>query len=92
MKKFFNKSKTISILAGKSVQKDYVRSIMIKKKIEQFLGIKRELLFRARNYRYISLTDNISFKFINQRPEIRYRVGRRSLRKKMYKQIKEEKN
>ena len=54
------------------------------------MGIKRELLFRARNFRHIPLNDNISFKFINQRPEIRYRVDRRSMRKKMYKQIKEE--
>ena len=44
----------------------------------------------SENHRWIPLQDNLTLKFINQRPEIRFRVYRRSARKKIRAKIKQE--
>ena len=70
----------------------YYKLILLKKRIEQFVNIRRELIFRAKVYRRMDLYDNISLKFINNRPELRFRVNRRSIRKKLFRKIRKQVN
>lgn len=50
--------------------------LLLKRKLGQFQGIRRELAMRQRLYRSLTLNDNFSFKIINSRPEVRFRVAR----------------
>ena len=58
--------------------------------IQEFLAIRKELIVRKKINRNIKMHNNRFFKIINKKPEIRYRVNRRSIRKLIEKMISKE--
>lgn len=58
--------------------------------MEEFLAIRKELVIRKKIYRNVILHDNLVFKMINNKPELRYRVNRLSIRDLIEKMIDKE--
>ena len=56
----------------------------------EFDRVKREMEMRQKTHRIIYLHDNKTFKMINRKPEIRFRVVRDSTRKVMRSKIMKE--
>ena len=56
--------------------------------LHQLQMMMNELVLRAKAHRTISLYDHKSIKIINEKPEIRFRVARKSIRNNFRKQIK----
>ena len=64
--------------------------LLLKKKLGQFQGIRRELAMRQRLHRSLTLNDNFSFKIINGNPEVRFRVARPQYRGILVSKIRQE--
>lgn len=65
-------------------------TLLLKKKLGQFQGIRRELAMRQRLHRSLTLNDNFSFKIINGNPEVRFRVARPQYRRILVSKIRQE--
>lgn len=63
---------------------------MSRRKLAQFKLILKELLVRGKNYRFLPLHNSLKLKFVNSKPEIRFRVSRPCVRKVIRRMIKQQ--
>ena len=91
VKDILTASRTSKFFSNNKVAKVFqLKNVIAKRKLQQLVNIRRELLMSSQNNRQIPLQDNLTLKFINQRPEIRFRVYRRSARKNLRAKIRQE--
>ena len=63
------------------------KSKIAKLRMQEFLAIRKEMVIRKKIHRNVILNDNLFFRMVNNKPEIRYRVNRLGIRDLIEKMI-----